>query len=48
MGKCVAFDTPIVDPATGDLRTAAELHRAGTAGDDVDGPDASTATVGST
>jgi replicative DNA helicase len=32
MGKCVAWDTPIVDPATGDLRTAAELHRAGSAG----------------
>ena len=32
MGKCVAFDTPIVDPATGDVRTAAELHRAGTSG----------------
>jgi replicative DNA helicase len=35
MGKCVAFDTPIVDPATGAMRTAAELHRAGTAGDAV-------------
>ena len=35
MGKCVAFDTPIVDPATGDVRTAAELHRAGTAGEAV-------------
>ncbi len=35
MGKCVAGDTLVVDPATGDLRTAAELHRAGTAGDDV-------------
>ena len=35
MGKCVAFDTPIVDPATGDLRTAADLHRAGTAGEGV-------------
>ena len=32
MGKCVAWDTPIVDPVTGDLRTAAELHRAGSAG----------------
>ena len=32
MGKCVAWDTPIVDPATGELRTAAELHRAGAAG----------------
>ncbi len=35
MGKCVAFDTPIVDPATGDLRTAVDLYRAGTAGDAV-------------
>ncbi len=35
MGKCVAWDTPIVDPATGDLRTAAELHRAGSAGQPV-------------
>ena len=25
MGKCVAFDTPMVDPATGDLVTAVEL-----------------------
>jgi replicative DNA helicase len=32
MGKCVAWDTPIVDPATGDLTTAAELHRAGVSG----------------
>ena len=32
MGKCVAWDTPIVDPATGELRTAADLHRAGLAG----------------
>src|ERR671916_48239 len=35
MGKCVAWDTPIVDPRTGDVRTAAELHRAGSAGQDV-------------
>jgi replicative DNA helicase len=35
MGKCIAFDTPIVDPVTGDLRTAAELHRAGADGDTV-------------
>ena len=35
MGKCVAFDTPIVDPTTGALHTAAELHRAGTAGEAV-------------
>ena len=32
MGKCVAGDTPIVDPATGELNTAADLHRAGLAG----------------
>jgi replicative DNA helicase len=32
MGKCVAWDTRIVDPATGELRTVAELHRAGLAG----------------
>jgi replicative DNA helicase len=32
MGKCVAWDTPIVDPTTGDVRTAAELHAAGHAG----------------
>ena len=32
MGKCVAWDTPIVDPATGELHTAADLHRAGVAG----------------
>jgi replicative DNA helicase len=35
MGKCVAWDTPIVDPATGAVRTAAELHAAGEAGEDV-------------
>jgi replicative DNA helicase len=35
MGKCVAGDTLVVDPATGELRTAAELHRAGTAGEHV-------------
>ncbi len=32
MGKCVAADTLIVDPATGARRTAAELYRDGTAG----------------
>jgi replicative DNA helicase len=32
MGKCVAWDTPIVDPATGEVRTAADVHRAGIAG----------------
>jgi len=35
MGKCVAWDTPIVDPRTGAVRTAAELHRAGERGDTV-------------
>ncbi|MFP3901823.1 MAG: DnaB-like helicase N-terminal domain-containing protein, partial [Acidimicrobiia bacterium] len=35
MGKCVAWDTPIVDPATGGVRTAAEVHAAGLAGHDV-------------
>jgi replicative DNA helicase len=34
-GKCVAWDTPIVDPATGALRTAAELCQRGEAGEDV-------------
>ena len=34
MGKCVAWDTPIVDPTTGAVHTAAELHARGTAGDD--------------
>jgi replicative DNA helicase len=32
VGKCVAWDTPILDPVTGALRTAAEVHRIGTAG----------------
>ena len=27
MGKCVAWDTELLDPATGELVTAAELHR---------------------
>jgi replicative DNA helicase len=35
MGKCVAWDTPIVDAATGEVRTAAELHAAGEAGEPV-------------
>jgi replicative DNA helicase len=35
MGKCVAWDTPIVDASTGELRTAADLHRAGLAGSTV-------------
>jgi replicative DNA helicase len=33
MGKCVAADTLVLDPATGELVTAAALHRRGTAGD---------------
>jgi replicative DNA helicase len=33
MGKCVAWDTELVDPATGELVTAAELHRRGTSGE---------------
>ena len=36
MGKCVAADTLIVDPATGALRTAADVHRAGHAGAEVE------------
>lgn len=36
MGKCVAFDTPIMDPTTGDVTTAAALYAAGTAGEPVD------------
>lgn len=36
MGKCVAWDTPIVDPTTGAVRTAADVHRAGRAGDAVE------------
>ena len=35
MGKCVAWDTPIVDPRSGAVRTAADLHRAGVLGEDV-------------
>jgi replicative DNA helicase len=35
MGKCVAWDTPILDPRTGAVRTAADLHRAGVQGEDV-------------
>jgi replicative DNA helicase len=35
MGKCVAWDTLIVDPATGERHTAAELHRLGAAGGQV-------------
>jgi replicative DNA helicase len=32
MGKCVAWDTPIVDPETGAVRTAQELYGRGRAG----------------
>jgi replicative DNA helicase len=32
MGKCVAWDTPIVDPETGAVHTAQELYRRGRAG----------------
>src|SRR5215207_809336 len=32
MGKCVAWDTPILDPATGEILAAAEVHRRGSAG----------------
>jgi replicative DNA helicase len=35
MGKCVAWDTPIVDAVTGEVRTAAEVHALGTSGHDV-------------
>jgi replicative DNA helicase len=35
MGKCVRYDTKIVDPATGALRTIADVHRAGVRGDAV-------------
>ncbi|MBA3653566.1 MAG: replicative DNA helicase [Actinobacteria bacterium] len=35
MGKCVAWDTPILDAATGAVRTAADFHQRGVAGEDV-------------
>src|SRR4051812_6668462 len=35
MGKCVAWDTPMVDPETGEIRTAQEWYRRGTSGDAV-------------
>ncbi|RPI10041.1 MAG: hypothetical protein EHM63_03740, partial [Actinobacteria bacterium] len=35
VGKCVAWDTPILDPVTGALRTAAEFHRLGVSGQPV-------------
>src|SRR5690606_14463549 len=38
LGKCVAWDTPIVDAATGAVRTAAGVHAAGLAGADVPVP----------
>jgi len=36
MGKCVSWDTPLVDPRTGALRTAADVYRAGQAGEPVE------------
>ncbi len=36
MGKCVAWDTQIVDPTTGVIYTAAEIHRRGEEGEIVD------------
>jgi replicative DNA helicase len=35
MGKCVAWDTPMVDPATGEVRTAEAWYLAGMAGEQV-------------
>ncbi|HSH82401.1 MAG TPA: DnaB-like helicase C-terminal domain-containing protein, partial [Herpetosiphonaceae bacterium] len=35
VGKCVAADTPMVDPETGALLTAADLYRRGQAGQEV-------------
>ncbi len=35
MGKCVAWDTPIVDPDTGAVRTAQEVYRRGSEGEAV-------------
>jgi replicative DNA helicase len=35
MGKCVAWDTPMVDPMSGEVRTAQEWYRRGVAGDSV-------------
>lgn len=32
MGKCIAWDTPILDPCDGSLRTIAEVHRRGRSG----------------
>ncbi|MEP7220153.1 MAG: DnaB-like helicase N-terminal domain-containing protein, partial [Bacteroidota bacterium] len=36
MGKCIAWDTPIVDPQTGAMLTAAEFHRRGSRGENLD------------
>ena len=36
MGKCVAWDTQIVDPVTGEIYTAAEIYRRGEEGEIVD------------
>src|SRR5262249_37657672 len=38
MGKCVAWDTESLDPAIGELVTAEELYRRGTAGEWVQVP----------
>ena len=35
MGKCVCWDTPILDPRTGAVRTAAQAHRLGLGGHEV-------------
>jgi replicative DNA helicase len=35
MGKCVAWDTPIVDPRTGAVRTAQQIYESGRAGEHV-------------
>ncbi|MGD9793457.1 MAG: replicative DNA helicase [Acidimicrobiia bacterium] len=35
MGKCVAWDTPLIDPTTGAVRTAAEVWSLGSVGIDV-------------
>lgn len=36
MGKCVAWDTPMVDPSTGAVRTAQDWYRIGAGGGSVD------------
>jgi replicative DNA helicase len=35
MGKCVAWDTPLVDPTTGEVRTAEDWYLAGSIGETV-------------